>query len=148
MNLGPPPNNVPAPIMDALTKRLREYPSKRFQVDECYKIINDFLLTPYLPAMIESLNKIHRIKVCQPDGKITALKLQYERDKKAGFWNWFKRLFSRYETGVMIWYNGQLFVCEYYKHSFFEMCDKMKVDFDAKMKSTLGCDFVLVCRAK
>jgi hypothetical protein len=131
-----------------LILRLREYQGKRFKKDESYYIINDFLLTPYLPSLIETLNKVHRVKVCRPDNQVTALKLQFERDKKPGIWNAIKRFFSRYETVVMIWHNGQLFLCEYYKHSFFEMCDKIKIDYDEKLKPTFGSDFVVVCRAK
>jgi len=134
---------------DALAKRLLEYPNKRWQRTEAFNIINDFLLTPYLPLMIETLNKVHRIKVCTNENShVTSLKLQFERDKKPGFWNAIKRFFSVYETGVMVWHNGQLFLCEYYKHSFFEMCDKIKIDYDEKLKATFGCDFVIICRAK
>lgn len=136
-------------MVDPLTQRLRDYPSKRWQRSESYNIINEFLLTPYLPSMIETLNKVHRIIVCMNENNHTnALKFQFERDKKPGFWNAIKRFFSRYETAVMVWHNGQLFLCEYYKHSFFEMCDKIKSDYDIKLKLTFGCDFVLVCRAK
>jgi hypothetical protein len=135
--------------MDALSQRLREYPQKRWQRNEAFNIINEFLLTPYLPEMIENLNKVHRIKVCiNEHNHITALKLQFERDKKPGLWNAIKRFFCHYETGVYVWYNGQLFLCEYYKHSFFEMCDKVKVEYDNKLKTIFGCDFVIVCRAK
>lgn len=138
-----------ANVMDALTKRLREYPSKHWKLNEAFSIINEFLLTPHLAEMIETLNKVHRVKVCTTEqNHIYKLKLQFERDKKPGLWNLIKRFFLWYETGVIIWYNEQLFVCEYYKHSFFEMCDKTKTEYDSKLKSVFGCDFVVVCRAK
>lgn len=144
--MGPPPVNYVPP--DPLIARLREYASKRFKKDEAYQIINDFLLTPRLAHMIETLNKVHRVKVCRPDGAITALKFQFERDKKPGFLNWLKRFFFRYETAVKIWHNEQLFLCEYYKYSFLEMVDELKAEYDAKLKSTFGWDFVIVSRAK
>lgn len=135
--------------VDPLVLRLQKYQNKRWQRSESYNIINEFLLTPYLSSMIETLNKVHRIKVCADDNaSIKALKFQFERDKKPGFWSAIKWFFSPYETAVMISHNGQLFLCEYYKHSFFEMCDKIKTDYDTKLKPTFGCDFVLVCRAK
>jgi len=135
--------------MDPLNRRLNEYHGKRFKLNEAYNIVNDFLLTPYLPSMIENLNKVHRIKVCTDENNcIHSLRFQCERDKKPGFWNWLKRLFRPYETCLKIWHNGQLFLCEYYKHTFFEMSDKVKVDYDVKLKPTLGYDLVVVCKAK
>jgi len=101
----------PRTSIDPLALRLKDYPNKRWQRTESYNIINEFLLTPYLPSMIETLNKVHRIKVCMGENNaLTALKFQFERDKKPGFWNFIKRLFSKYETAVMIWHNGQLFM--------------------------------------
>lgn len=135
--------------LDALAQRLKDYPEKHWKLNEAFCIINEFLLTPHLAEMIEVLNKVHRVKVCTTEtNHVYKLKFQFERDKKPGLWNAIKRFFLRYETGVMVWHNEQLFVCEYYKHSFFEMCDKAKAEYDSKLRSTFGWDFVVVCRAK
>lgn len=145
--IGPEPE--PVPVVDALTKRLNEYKSKRFKLNEAFNIINEFLLTPHLPSMIESFNKVYRIKVCADENNyIHTLKLQCERDRKSGIWNWLKRLFCRYETYLKVWHNGTLFVCEYFKHSFFEIADKVKTDYDMRIKPTVGYEFVVVCKAK
>lgn len=134
--------------IDALTLRLRAYASKRWQRTESYNIINEYLMAPFLAGMIEALNKVHRIKVCTDENNhVSGLKLQCERDKKRGIWNAIKRFFCRYETAVTVWHNGQLFLCEYYKYTFFEFCDNMKITYDDKLKTTFGCEFVIVCRA-
>jgi hypothetical protein len=135
-------------IVDTLISRLANLPDKRWRRNEMFKIINDFLLSPSVAKLIEDNNKIHRAKICTNDGGgITALKIQYEKDKKPGFWNWLKRLFAPYATGVKIWHNEQLFLCEYYRHGFFSLCDTAKAEYDEKLKSTFGCDFVVVSRA-
>lgn len=145
--IGPNPESVPN--VDALTKRLGEYQGKRFKLNEAFNIINEFLLTPYLPSMIESLNKVHRVRVCTDENNyIFALKLQCERDKKPGVWNWLKRFFCPYENCLKVWHNGTLFVCEYFRHSFFEMVDKVKTDYDIKIKPTVNQEFVVVCKAR
>lgn len=134
-----------------LYARLRELSGKRYKNNERYKIIADFLFAPVIARLIEDNNRIYKVKLCESemDSNIYALKLQYERDKKPGFLNRLVNFFMpTYTTGVKVWHNGQLYVCEYYKHSFFSLCEGVKTEYDNKLKNTFGCDFVVVCRAK
>ncbi len=136
-------------IEASLAKRLRELLQKRYKNNEKYYIISEFLLSPSIAKLIEDNNKIYRVKVCKQDnGEIYSLKLQYERGKNLGFWDFIKSFFTSYITGIRIWHNGQLYLCEYYKYSFFSLCEDLKVQYDTKLKSTFGCDFVIVCRGK
>lgn len=137
------------PVENTLALRLKDFPDKRWKTHEAYKIISEFLIAPKLAHMIETLNKVHRVQVhTAENGHIRCLSLQSEKDKKPGLWYNIKRFFAPYEDCVDIWANGQLFLCEYYKHSFFEFCDQIKVDYDANLKGVFGWDLVIVCRAK
>ena len=136
-------------MVDPLLKRLNQYHSKRWKLNEAYNIINDFLVKPHLLSIIEISNKMHRTKFSYTaEGDISSLKFQCERSKKGGFWNWIKALLMPYETCIKISNSNQLFLCEYYKHSFFEVAEKIKSDYDTKIKATIPYDFVIVCRAR
>ncbi len=134
-------------MSSALEKRLNEYSSKRWKRSEALKIINEFVLSPLLVKMIENLNKVHKVKLCEDDTGVCKLKFLCEVSKKRGFWNWVSRLISPYETCLTVYKDNHIFICEYYKHGFFEVSDKIKHEYDDKLKAILGSEFVVVCRA-
>lgn len=134
-------------MSDALATRLKEYNSKRYKRSESLKIINEFILSHLLVEVIESLNKVHKVLMCEDDTGIYKLKLLCEKPKKSGFFNMIKRFFSPYEICLTIYKDNHLFICEYYKHSFFEISEKIKAEYESKLKDTFNSPIVIVCKA-
>lgn len=134
-------------MSDALAKRLNEYNNKRWKRSEALKIINEFVMSPLLVNMIENMNKVHKIAVCTDDSGVAILKFQCERSKKGGLWNKIKNFFSPYETCLSVYKENHLFICEYYKHGFFEVSEKIKIEYDEKLKDTFNAGLVVICRA-
>lgn len=134
-------------MSDALAKRLKEYNNKRWKRSEALKIINEFIMSPLLVGMIENMNKVHRVEMCEDDSGVAILKFQCERNKRRGLWNKIVRFFSPYETCLAVYKENHLFICEYYKHGFFEVSERIKTEYDTKLKDTFNDGFVVICRA-
>jgi hypothetical protein len=134
-------------MSSSLEMRLKEYGSKRWKRSEELKIINEFVLSPLLATMIESLNKVHKVQLCEDDKGVSRLKFQCEVSKKSGFWNMIGRWFCPYETCLVVYKDSHIFICEYYKHGFFEVSDRIKHEYDDKLKSMFNSEFVVLCRA-
>lgn len=130
---------------DAVRYRLDEFRKKKFKHDERFMVIHDILLVPLLPELIENNNKVYKTKICKNDtGRVTSIKLLYEREKRPGLFNWLIRMFFPWRTGVKIYENNRLFLCEYYKHNFFSLVDNLKTEYYSKLKSHLFYDLTVI----
>lgn len=136
---------------DALKDRLNKLPDKKWGINERFKIISDFLLSPLLPDLIELNNRLYSVKIHKNDGNsITHISIMYEKEKKSGILNKLIRLFSGWNTGLKVWCNsdGRMFICEYYKHSFFSVAENLKTAYYEKLHDVFNMEFVIVDKVK
>lgn len=131
--------------MQTLKERLVKFNSLKFKWNEMHKIIIDFLLTPKLVNLIDETGKVHKINEPKDKvGNVYHITLVVEKDKKTGFWNKLANVFNPWQRAIRIYRTNQIFICEYYKHRYFPLADKVHSEYNEKLKEVFGYDFVVL----
>jgi hypothetical protein len=122
-------------------------------VDEHYYILNSFIIVPMLPRLIEERGVLHKStcyyhnheqRGCIVRGDIYKIDLDFERDKRRGFWNWLARGFCPWVTGITIKYEDSLFDCIYFDYRYFQYAEDIKKEYDEKLRDRYGVNMVVV----
>jgi len=136
-------------IDQALKERLESLPAKKWKSHEHFKIICEFLLSPLLPELIEANNVMHRVHVSKTEGRILSVSLQYEKPKKSGMLYRLFRYIKPWATGLSIKNDDyRMFVCEYYKYSYFALAEQLKNLYYEKLHGAFHVGFALVDKTK
>lgn len=138
-------------IEDELQTRLNNLPDKRWRNNEMHKIICEFLVSPFLPDIIERNNALYWVNISKNESdSISSIDVRYEKEKKAGFFNHIARFILPWKLGLTIWYNkdGQIFVCEYYKYTFSCLADQIKEEYYKKLYEVFHVGFVVVDKTR
>src|SRR5580658_9839104 len=88
-------------------KRIANYVKLKYQWNEMFNLISEFIISPMLPNLIDVSNKVHEVYLVKDDNsQVVYLRLLMERDKKSGIWNKIVRFFSPMQTVVKIRHGG------------------------------------------
>lgn len=132
-----------------LKERLREFGVSRYRRNSMFLLIKDFLMAPQVTKLTEESNRLHTVEYPNDQhGEILSVSLYAEKEERAGFWyNLGKVVKPNFEI-VRVWLNDQVFICEYYKHHYFSICDTMKEDYDKHIRPATVTDFIIMERCK
>lgn len=133
---------------EELQYRLKSLPAKRFKNSEMFKIIDEFLLSPLLPEIIECNNILHWVVMNKGGNGISSISVRYEKKKKQGIFGFFAWFLSSWGTGLKINGNGQMFICEYYRHSFFSLAEQLKTAYYERLYQSFNRGFVIVDKTR
>jgi hypothetical protein len=117
--------------------------------DDWYWLIRDYLLVPMIPQLCEERGVLHKAIGYRggEKGYVYKLDLEFERDRRRGFWNWLARAACPYVTGISITYENSLFACTYYDYRYFQYAEDIKKAYYEKLREGLGVDMVVVGQA-
>ena len=128
--------------------RLNKFAGMKYKWNEMHKLIIDFIITPHLTDLIDNTNSVHTIKSYKNmDGNFKHLTLISDRQRRAGILNKFARFFSPRQEVMSICNNNQLFICSYYRHSYFSLADTLRQEYNEKLREIFGFDFVVLNKA-
>jgi hypothetical protein len=136
-------------LEEALQTRLKSLPNKRYKSNEMFNIISEFLLSPLLPDIIELNNILHWV-VLNKDGNSSSIDIRYEKKKRSGLLSSLFWVFNRWGTGLRIKYekDGQIFICSYYRHSFYSLAEQLKTAYYEKLHDAFHAGFVIVDKTR
>lgn len=132
-----------------LRERLREFSVSRYRRNSMFLLIKDFLMAPQVTKLTEESNRLHTVEYSHGQhGEALSVSLYAEKEMRPGFWYNLGKAFKPNFEIVRVWLNDQVFICEYYKHQYFSICDTMKEDYDKYIRSTTLTDFIIMERCK
>lgn len=137
-------------LEEVLQTRLKNLPEKRYKSNEMFNIISEFLLSPLLPDIIELNNIMHWVVHNKNDNKSSSIDIRYEKKRKPGLVSYFSWIFNSWGTGLRISYekDGQMFICSYYRHSFYSLAEQLKTAYYEKLHDAFHAGFVIVDKTR